>query len=321
MKIVESFEKEGFTKHLDFLYSTVKDRIAVISHNRTFLSWCALNSDMEEHLQQIQQNPLELLSNVLQKEPNKLYEFGDYLKKDKGLKYGTMSHYFNSLNVSKSFLEIKNIANSCGNMVGSTLAIKQIIKRFKKLESKQSALADLDITTMIEKRQLPQGGIQDLDKYVERAASKHLNYKRQHYLFNPKLFSEFTGLFIATMYTKSVQGRIGGVSNLQMCDVSALLTYGYKLTNKFKTSTQYTFQPISLDKKWGVKLLEHYVNVVRPSIQHEVEGQNSAFWVDKTGKKLTAATLGNVCMHVCMYLCMMCVHVYIYIYMYVCMLV
>jgi hypothetical protein len=140
-----------------------------------------------------------------------------------------------------------------------------------------------DIETMIENRQLPAGGLKELQQYVlkdlqwvkswtealiESTERKHTNCvgKDEYYRFMQILY--------ASLYVYSPQGRISGIESMKLRQVDEMLQNGCALSTKFKTNSTFGYQPVTTSKL-SRKLLQIYITYLRP--RSKIRGDEPLF--------------------------------------------
>ena len=57
------------------------------------------------------------------------------------------------------------------------------------------------------------------------------------------------GVLICYIYSFAPQGRLGGILHLSISQASDMLEKGYALSDTFKTSSKYGYQPVIIPKE------------------------------------------------------------------------
>ena len=97
------------------------------------------------------------------------------------------------------------------------------------------------------------------------------------------------------MYTFSVNGRLGGIANAKYGQRDELLTSGHAMTSLFKTSSSYSYQPIVVDYEVARRLLQIYIDCVRPTERFiQLQDWNSPLWINYNGSALNSHAIGTL---------------------------
>ena len=142
--------------------------------------------------------------------------------------------------------------------------------------------------TMIQTRQLPEGRdtfeqLQNLQRIVQQEAVKMQDVMKP---ISPKIYKHFLGLVVASLYVFCPQGRIHGPESIEMVQVSEMLEIGHTMTEKFKTSVKYGYQPIMIEP-FSKSLIETYLEHYRS------ESSNPYLFITYKGENFKEAELGR----------------------------
>jgi hypothetical protein len=109
------------------------------------------------------------------------------------------------------------------------------------------------------------------------------------------IHNAFMSLMFASMYTFSVNGRLGGIANAKYGQRDELLTSGHAMTSLFKTSSSYSYQPIVVDYEVARRLLQIYIDCVRPTERFiQLQDRNSPLWINYNGSALNSHAIGTL---------------------------
>jgi hypothetical protein len=133
-------------------------------------------------------------------------------------------------------------------------------KRAKKRRSDGPAMEDL-----IDNRELPQGGLRELQQVVESDLEWFNNFKKSGGMLEQKTYNHFMSMLYSALYVYSPQGRISAIEDLKLNQVKDLEIEGYTMSTKFKTNASFGYQPVTTAEV-SMMLLSFYINTLRPQI-------------------------------------------------------
>jgi hypothetical protein len=116
---------------------------------------------------------------------------------------------------------------------------------------------------MTEARRIPVDVKSAVEAVIEELA--RLQALSETELAKTETYNETVGLFFGSMYC-SPQGRISGLKNLKLGDVHDIFEDGAVLTDKFKTSAKFGYQPI-IFPPLQKKVLAFFLDSVRPHLE------------------------------------------------------
>lgn len=82
-------------------------------------------------------------------------------------------------------------------------------------------------------------------------------------------YFRFIGHLLVSMYVFSSQGRVSGIADMKYQQYFGLIEDGYAMSQSFKTSTTYGYQPVTL-AEMSLFLLRLYWEQLRPCIANMV---------------------------------------------------
>lgn len=141
--------------------------------------------------------------------------------------------------------------------------------------------------------QVPSRGLQDLRECIQNSI-KSLQYSCNdgNIYFDKLMYLEYMGLLYASLYVFSVQGRTSGLEDVKYGQVEELMKNGQVLTDKFKTYSKFTYQPVTLSST-SLQLLKIYLKVFRPTISNgQRDGAQDSLWLTYDGE--VEDNLGNI---------------------------
>lgn len=164
--------------------------------------------------------------------------------------------------------------------------VKQILKRVRKeIKIQQS---ENSIEALIERKEWPKGGLLELQNAIRYEMDWVYNMARANSLpTNKSIYNRYMNLLSASIYCFSCQGRIGAIEDLKLHQGKELLKDGVVLTSKFKTSSKFGYQPVTLPPdKVSTFLLQYYLMNVRPNYLQE---HDDPLFISFTGTKYNVA--------------------------------
>jgi len=148
----------------------------------------------------------------------------------------------------------------------------RVMKGARKLRSKQSrknsGSKSKSLDEAIMNRQLPQGGLKELQDAVSsemdwvRAFSTSV--RRGPGLVDEVTYQRLLRLLVASIYVFAPQGRISGVQDMQVKDVENLYK-SFATSSEFKTSSTYGIQAVTLGDV-SKEILSVYTKYFRPRV-------------------------------------------------------
>jgi hypothetical protein len=148
-------------------------------------------------------------------------------------------------------------------------------KRLKRQNSENQ-----DLETLIENRQLPVGGLQELQQclqkdlgWIKSWATELTENGDVNYVGKTE-YNRFMQVLYAAMYVYSPQGRISGIESITLKQADEMLQNGVTFSTKFKTNSTFGYQPVTTSKLTR-KLLHIYVTYLRPGTN--VGGEHALF--------------------------------------------
>jgi len=135
---------------------------------------------------------------------------------------------------------------------------------------------------LVKNGRMPEGGLQELGKYVSSELPWALSLKKADFL-NPRIYNYFMGWLYSSFYM-SVQGRVGGIQDMRVGQAHTLMERnGIEFSQNFKTSNHHSLQAVSIGEI-AAKGLQIYVTLARPVIV----GDNTALDLDEAFLFLTS---------------------------------
>lgn len=123
------------------------------------------------------------------------------------------------------------------------------------------------MSSLVEHRLLPEGDPRTQLQTLQREVHNQFNWIRKHETkklgVDKETYKRFMGIFLASLYVFSPQGRCQGIEDLKFGQVEALLNEGYINTTKFKTQAKWGYQPVTLAEE-SKELLNIYLRSFRP---------------------------------------------------------
>lgn len=123
------------------------------------------------------------------------------------------------------------------------------------------------MSSLVENRLLPEGDPRTQLQTLQREVLNQLTWIRQHDTkklpVDKETYKRFLGIFLASLYVFSPQGRCQGIEDLKFGQVEGLLNEGYINTTKFKTQAKWGYQPVTLSAE-SKELLNIYIRNFRP---------------------------------------------------------
>jgi len=214
-----------------------------------------------KHHSSIQFEFQSYLLNVLKFQPDSVISFASFLRE-----YVEWFHTFRAVADPDPFkIELdcyhKFIATTTRIMKG---ARKMRTKQVKKKSGSHTNALD----EMIANRQLPQGGLKELQDTV--AAEMQWVYafstsvRRGPGLVDESTYQQLMCLLIASMYVFAPQGRISGITDMKLKDAPELMESS-ATSEEFKTSSTYGFQAVSMGDI-SKEILSVYLKFFRPRV-------------------------------------------------------
>jgi hypothetical protein len=101
---------------------------------------------------------------------------------------------------------------------------------------------------LVQNRHLPEGNLQQQLKSLQNIVHRLLPWARQFCsgsIVDGITYKKFLGLLGSSFYMFSPQGRVQGIEDVKMSQLSQLLNEGFAQTSKFKTSAKWGYQPVT----------------------------------------------------------------------------
>jgi hypothetical protein len=133
-----------------------------------------------------------------------------------------------------------------------------------------------DINDLIDKRELPEGGLKELQEAVEKDLDWFDNLRKSRGMLEEKTYKRFMNMLYSALYVYSPQGRISAIEDLKLIQVNDLKTDGYAMSTRFKTNASFGYQPVTTAKV-SKMLLEFYINNLRPEIVRKREDDSDDY--------------------------------------------
>jgi hypothetical protein len=162
--------------------------------------------------------------------------------------------------------------NSCSNMdcLKPLLYVLGSICKCERKQLKKNNSENQDLETLIENRQLPAGGLKELQQCLQKdllwvktwatALSDDSNFVGKNE------YNRFMQVLYAAMYVYSPQGRISGIESMKVKQGYEILQTGCAFSTNFKTNSTFGYQPVT-SSKLSRKLLQIYIAYLRPRIR------------------------------------------------------
>ena len=158
--------------------------------------------------------------------------------------------------------------------------VKSIEKRIKREKAPFHTL-EYKVNTL----QVPAKGLQDLRECIQVSMeSLKYNCNDGNVYFDKEIYLDYMGLLYASLYVFSVQGRISGIEDVKYGQAEELMKYGQILTDKFKTYSKFTYQPVTISST-SLKLLQIYLTIFRSKISNgQKDGSFDSLWLTYDGE-------------------------------------
>ena len=149
------------------------------------------------------------------------------------------------------------------------------------------------IENLVFEGKYPQNGLPQIKSAVIRKLEWAQNLTKAN--IDRDIHNAFMSLMFASMYTFSVNGRLGGIADAKYGQRDELLTSGHAMTSLFKTSSSYGYQPIVVDYEVARRLLQIYIDCVRPTERFiQLQDRNSPLWTNYNGSALNSHAIGTL---------------------------
>ena len=144
------------------------------------------------------------------------------------------------------------------------------------------------VTDHVHNREMPEGGLQDLQATVQRDLPWVLGLPAA--LVDKDTYRRQVSILISGMYVLAPQGRIEALTTLTLSDTQQQLARdgGCALSNTFKTYDKYGFQPISLPTELHPALTAYVV------LRRGMRSKSDALFVDFFGLAYDSTKLGHL---------------------------
>jgi hypothetical protein len=186
--------------------------------------------------------------------------------------------------------------------------VQQMSKNYRK--EKRIISGEKNCQSMIREKKFPKNGILELMQLVEDSIisfhevinsneSKHflillflLSIDWESFI-DGKFYLKFIRILFASLYTFSVQGRIGGIESLRYSAKDDLLKSGYGSATTFKTASYYGHQAVILPPK-SRPLFELYLQTFRPyATKGKPSKENDPLWLNSSGEPFQSSKMGK----------------------------
>ena len=146
------------------------------------------------------------------------------------------------------------------------------------------------VTDHIHNREMPEGGLQDLQATVLRELPWVLGLPSS--LVDKDTYHRQVSILVSGMYVLAPQGRIEALTTFTLTKVEQQLQTdggsGCALSNTFKTYDKYGYQPILLPHEMRPALMAY------SSLRRRMHVQSDAFFVDYNGIAYDSSKLGHL---------------------------
>jgi hypothetical protein len=165
------------------------------------------------------------------------------------------------------------------------------------------------MSSLVELRLLPEGEPRTQLRTLQQQVLNEFMWIRQHDAkhlpVDKDSYKRFMGVFLASLYVFSPQGRTQGLDDLKFGQAQDLLSTGFVQTTKFKTQAKWGFQPVTLSEE-SKELLIIYLRSFRPVASGPLPSQPSdALFLNyigcphpDIGKELTSFFLNTCNLHI-----------------------
>lgn len=149
------------------------------------------------------------------------------------------------------------------------------LKPIKKEHRKRKSTA-MDTNVQVSNRLLPSGGLQTLIDQVESEWEWLNRIDWSMALLDKDIYDRFMMILYSSLYLFSPQGRISGILDMKLAQANELVHHGSAMSTKFKTSSSFGYQPVTVSSLSRQCLL-WYLNNIRPKIKHHTSSSEYLF--------------------------------------------
>lgn len=165
------------------------------------------------------------------------------------------------------------------------LIIKNLSKNLKKdLKKRLSNAPDMDDLVM--NRELPSGGLPELQDIIATDLEWCKGVDWTSLVIDKRTYDRFMQILYVSLYAHSPQGRVAGVQDIKWGQAKDLLTYGYTLSSKFKTSASFGYQPVTTSDI-SLNLIQLYITRLRPKITSTMNNWKDPLFLHYDGTPAT----------------------------------
>lgn len=126
--------------------------------------------------------------------------------------------------------------------------------------------SDRSMEKLVQNRHLPEGNLHRQLKTLQDTVHRLLPWARQFCsasVVDGITYKKFLGLLGASFYMFSPQGRVQGIEDVRMSQLTQLLHEGFAQTSKFKTSAKWGYQPVTTSLVRMLLITSHQYDVDR----------------------------------------------------------
>ena len=300
---------------------TSKDAKAIITHFCNYISWTYITINRTS-LPSDEDSIVQAITDILRNHHSLLSDYCEhYLQQGRSSTPSTVLHYLSSIMfVYKWFVSFnigKNLGNinlASNNINSLPHTIRMIRKAFNKgnnqrrltkryqissciyiygtqyLQSRNHFFVHRSLENLVFEGKYPQMGLSQLRPVVESKIEWANGLSRGD--VDRGTYNIFMSVMFASLYTFSVNGRLGGIADAKFGQYEELISNGHAFTTMFKTAGSFGYQPIVVDYEIARNLLQIYVDVVRSS-DIQQKASDAPLWLSFYGKGLTSQGIGN----------------------------
>jgi hypothetical protein len=259
----------GLLKYLIELQGSKQQAaMAVITNLANYLMWQRVQS-ADPWIQDDLNSQVEtMLFNLVKGGYNNLQDYVHYLSSIRFLKptsiMASLNHikaacqwfvlfrksnfHLESSDINALTIVVKAINRGQHKQVSNSSAISWKLNHVVVLFQKRRDNSDRSMEQLVHNRHLPEGNLACQLKFLQDTVHRLLPWARQ---FNSAstvdgiTYKKFLGLLGSSLYMFSPQGRVQGIEDVRVSQLTQLLDEGFAQTSKFKTSEKWGYQPVT----------------------------------------------------------------------------
>jgi hypothetical protein len=241
-----------------------------------FFRWTARNADLPSS------EIFDWMVTVVTKQYTLLLPYAKYLEERLHRKPGTIKNHLIYIAKCATWIigyspeDIRPDSSTSTKFFDCT--IKSISKAQGKKMKQQRALQT--VASKVFNREMPIGGLAELQKVTAGDLPWAGSLPDQD--IEKETYDQFMGLMYSTFYTTAPQGRISGIADMKEEQLSELIARGFSNSNKFKTASRWSLQPVTMSES-SVALLIIYRDIIRPQVSNGVNQPEGPLFLNYNG--------------------------------------